>query len=61
MILPEWLIKEEEAPFEKRIKKVYNLQSQKQVAREDIKTNDKNLDKALAREMNNPYYLIDET
>ena len=32
----------------------------KQMARENIKLNDKELDKELATKMNNPYYLIDE-
>ena len=60
MIIPERLIKEEQAPTKNRIKKVYNPKTLKQIARENIKLNDTELDKELAKKMINPYYFIDE-
>ena len=42
--IPEWLYKEEQTPFRK---KVYNPQPLKQTARDNINTNDKELDKEL--------------
>ena len=60
MILPEWLFKEEHAPFENKIKKVHNPQKLAQIAIENIKINDKDLEKELAKKMINPYYFIDE-
>ena len=47
MIIPEWLIKEERTPTEKQTKKVYNPKTLKQIARQNIKMNDKELDKEL--------------
>ena len=43
MILPEWLFKEEQAPVKNKIKIVYNSETLKQIAREIIKLNDKEL------------------
>ena len=40
MIIPEWLFKE---PVEKKIKKIYNPKSLKQLARNNIKSDDKQL------------------
>ena len=60
MIIPEWLFKEEQVPIKKQIKKVNNPKTLKQIARENIKLNDKELDKDLAKKMINPYYFIDE-
>ena len=60
MIIPEWLFKEEEAPIKKQIKKVYYPKTLKQIARENIKMNDKELEKEKARKMINPYYFTDE-
>ena len=60
MIIPEWLFKEEQTPIKNKIKKVYNPKTLKQIARENIKMNDKELDKELAKKMNNPYYFINE-
>ena len=51
MIIPEWLFKEERSPIKKKIQKVYNPKILKQLAREKIKLDDKE----LARMMINPY------
>ena len=56
MIIPDWLFKEERSPIKKKIQKVYNPKTLKQLAREKIKLDDKE----LAKMMNNPYYFIDE-
>ena len=56
MIIPDWLIKEERSPIKKKIPKVYNPKTIKQLARERIKLDDKE----LAKMMINPYYFIDE-
>ena len=56
MIIPEWFFKEEKTPIKKKIQKVYNPKTLKQLAREKIKLDDKE----LAKIMINPYYFIDE-
>ena len=56
MIIPERLIQE---PIENKINKIYNPQSLKQLARNNIKLDDKQLNKELARRMINPYYSTD--
>ena len=56
MIIPEWFFKEERSPIKKKIQKVYNPKTLKQLAREKIKLDDKE----LAKMMLNPYYFIDE-
>ena len=56
MIIPDWLFEEERSPIKKKIQKVYNPKTLKQLAREKIKLDDKE----LARMMINPYYFIDE-
>ena len=56
MIIPEWLFQE---PVENKIKKLYNPKSLKQLARNNIKLDDKQLNKELARKMINPYYFTD--
>ena len=48
MIIRECLFKEEQAPIKKQIKKLYNPKTLKQIARQNIKLNDKELDKKLA-------------
>ena len=53
IIIPEWL--EEQAPSKIKIKKVYKPKTIKQIAREKIKIDDKE----LASMMINPYYFID--
>ena len=52
MIIPEWFYKEEKAPIKKKIQKVYNPKTLKQIAREKIKLDEKE----LAKMMINPYY-----
>ena len=56
MIIPEWLFQE---PIENKIKKIYNPKSLKQLARNNIKLDDKQLNKELAKKMINPYYFTD--
>ena len=56
MIIPDWLFKEERPPIKKKVQKVYNPKTLKQLARENIKLDDKE----LAKKMINPYYFIDE-
>ena len=56
MIIPYWLFKEERSPIKKKIQKVYNPKTLKQLAREKIKLDDKE----LAKMMFNPYYFINE-
>ena len=58
MITPEWLIKEEQAPIRKKSFEVYNPKTINKIARENIKTNDKELEKELAKKMINPYFYI---
>ena len=56
MIIPEWLFQE---PVEIKIDKIYNPNSLKQIAMENIKLDDKQLIKELAKKMINPYYFTD--
>ena len=56
MIIPEWLFQE---PVENKIKKIYNPKSLKQLARNNIKLDDKQFKKELAEKMINPYYFTD--
>ena len=56
MIIPEWFFKEEKTPIKKKTQKVYNPKTLKQLAREKIKFDDKE----LAKMMINPYYFIDK-
>ena len=56
VIIPNWFFKEEKSPIKKKIQKVYNPKTLKQLAREKIKLDDKELAKILI----NPYYFIDE-
>ena len=56
MIIPEWLFKEERSPIKKKIQKVYNPKTLKQLAREKIKLDDREFAKILI----NPYYFIDK-
>ena len=56
MIIPDWLFKEERSPIKKKIQKVYNPKTLKQLSREKIKLDDKE----LAKMMIIPYYFIDE-
>ena len=56
MIIPEWLFKD---PIENEIKKIYNPNSLRQIARDNIRLDDKQLNRELARRMINPYYFTD--
>ena len=56
MIIPEWLFKENQSPIKKKIQKVYNPKTLKQLAREKIELDDKE----FAKMMISPYYFIDE-
>ena len=56
MIIPEWFFKEEKTPVKKKIQKVYNPKTLKQLVGEKNKLDDKE----LAKMMINPYYFIDE-
>ena len=51
MIIPEWLFQE---PIENKIKKIYNPKPLTQIARDNIKLDDKQLNKELARKIHNP-------
>ena len=56
MIIPEWLFKE---PIENKNIKKHNPRSLKQIARDNIRLDDKQLNKELAKKMLNPYYFTD--
>ena len=56
IIIPEWLFHE---PIENEIEKIYNPKPLKQLARDNIKLEDKQLNKELAKKMLNPYYFND--
>ena len=47
MIIPERFFKEERSPIKKKIQKVYNPKTLKQLAREKIKLDDKQLAKIM--------------
>ena len=57
MITPAWLFLE---TVENKINKIHNPRSLKQIARDNIRLDDKQLNKELAKKMLNPYYFIDE-
>ena len=56
IIVPECLFQE---PVENKIKKIYNLKSLKQLAQDNIRLDDKQLNKELAKKMINSYYSTD--
>ena len=56
MIIPDWLFQE---PIENKIKKIYNPKPLRQLARDNIKLDDKQINKELAKKMINPYYFTD--
>ena len=56
MIIPERIYK---GPTEKKIRKRYNPKSLTQIARDNIKIDDKQLNKEMAKKMINPYYFTD--
>ena len=47
MIIPDWLFKEERSPIKKKIQKVYNPETLKQLAREKTKLDDKEVAKMM--------------
>ena len=55
-IIPEWLFLE---PVENKNNKKCNPKSLKQLARDNIRLDDKQLNKELAKKMINPYYFTD--
>ena len=56
MLIPDWLLTQEQTPNKKKTEKVYNPKTLKQLTREKPKLDDKE----LAKMMNIPYYFIDE-
>ena len=56
MIIPEWLFSE---PVENKVNKIYNPKSLIQLAGDNNKLDDKQLNTELARKMINPYYFTD--
>ena len=61
IIVPEWLLKEEQEPIMKKFfKKVDNPKTLKQTARDNINIDDKELNKESAKKMIIPCYFTDE-
>ena len=60
MKIPDWLMKKEHTPIKNKFEEVYNPKTLKQIARQNIKKNDKELDKELAIKKINPSYFTDE-
>ena len=56
MIIPNWFFKQEQTSIKKKTQKVFNPKTLKQLAREKIKSDDKE----LAKLMIIPFYFIDE-
>ena len=56
IIIPEWLFQE---LVENKINKIYSPKLLKQIARNNIKLDDKQLKKELAKKIPNPYYFND--
>ena len=56
MIISEWLFGE---PIENKIEKIYNPKPLRQLARNNINLDDKQLNKELAKKTINPYYFSD--
>ena len=56
MIIPEWLFQQSVV---NRINKIYTPEPLRQTARDNIKLDDKQLNKELARKMLNPYFFTD--
>ena len=60
MIIPDWLFKEERSPIKKKMQKVYNPKTLQQLARQNIKMNDKEIDREIVKKMINPYCFLNE-
>ena len=56
MIIPDWLCQE---PIENKIGKIYNPKSLRQLARDNMRLDDRQLNDELARRMISPYYFTD--
>ena len=56
MIIPEWLFQE---PVENKINKIHNPRSLKQIARDNIRLDDRQINGEIARRMLSPYYFTD--
>ena len=56
MIIPEWLFQE---PIEKKTRKIYNPKAIRQLARDNFRLDERQLNGELARRMVNPYYFTD--
>ena len=56
MIIPDWLFQE---PIENKIKEIYNPKSLKQIARDNIRLDEKQLNKELAKMMINLHFFTD--
>ena len=56
MIIPEWLFQE---PVGNKINKIYNPKQLRQIARDNIRLDDRQLNGELARRMINPCYFTD--
>ena len=56
MVIPEWLFQE---PIENKIRKIYNPKSLRQLTRDNIRLDDRQLNGKFARRMINPYYFTD--
>ena len=56
MIIPERLFRQDQAPIKKKIQKLYNPKTLKQLAREKIKLDERE----LAKMMINPYYFTEK-
>ena len=56
MFIPQWLFQE---PVDNNYKKIYNPKSLKQLARNNIKLDDRQLNKEIAKKMLNPNYFTD--
>ena len=54
LIIPEWLFREKQRPFNSKNKKMYNPKTLEQITRQNIKKKDKELDKDLAKKLINP-------
>ena len=58
MIIPELLFKE---PVKNKIKNIWNTKSIKQITRDNIRLDDKQLNKELAKKIINPFYFTDRS
>ena len=56
MIIPEWLFQE---PVENKVNRIHNPKPLRQIARDNIRLHDKQLNKELGRKINNPYCFTD--